>query len=180
MISRIDPLFRLLRNDDVFLRNLRWTLVARDGTHKNHHGAYLICDGGYNEWACLMPPYKHQLPGSGLERWPKNVESVRKDVECVFGILKKRFLLLKHPIRLHDARQIQRAFVTCCVLHNVLLDYDMYDEWHLDESRIDLEYGILEESASIRVRSSRNRHGVAGTYLIYYYTTILRLWFTRK
>ena len=55
-ISRINPLFRLLCDDDAFLRNLRWTSVARDGTHQNHCGAYLICDGGYNEWACLMPP----------------------------------------------------------------------------------------------------------------------------
>jgi Plant transposon protein. len=133
-----------------------------DGTQKVHRGAYLICDGEYNEWACLMPPYKHQLPGSGLEQWSKNVELVRKDVECVFGILKKRFLFLKHPIRLHDPVQIQRAFVTCCVLHNILLDYDMNDEWNMDESRIDVEYGILEESAALRAASSRNRNAVAG------------------
>jgi hypothetical protein len=52
-----------------------------DGTLKTHRGAYLICHGGYNEWACLMPPYKHQLPGSGLLKWLKNVKLVRKDVE---------------------------------------------------------------------------------------------------
>jgi hypothetical protein len=123
----------------------------------------MICDGGYNEWVYLMPPYKHQLPGTALEKWSKNVESVRKDVECVFGILKTRFLFLKHPIRLHDPVQIQRAFTTCCVLHNILLEYDMYDDWNEDASRIDVEYGILEESAALRAASTRNGRGVAGT-----------------
>jgi hypothetical protein len=122
----------------------------------------MICDGGYNEWSSLMPPYKHQLPGTALEKWSSNIELVRKDVECVFGILKKRFLFLKHPIRLHDPEQIQRVFTTCCVLHNILLDYDLYDDWHLDESRIDVEYGVLEESAERRAASSRNGVGVAG------------------
>jgi hypothetical protein len=162
-ISRFDPLFRFLRDDDSILKNLRWTSVGRDGTRKEHRGAYMICDGGYNEWACLMPPYKHQLPGTALEKWSKNVESVRKDVECVFGILKTRFLFLKHPIRLHDPVQIQRAFTTCCVLHNILLEYDMYDDWNEDASRIDVEYGILEESAALRAGCSRNGRGVAGT-----------------
>jgi hypothetical protein len=87
---------------------------------------------------------------------------VRKDVECVFGILKKRFLLLKHPIRLHDAMQIQRAFVSCGVLHNILLDYDMYNYWHMDKSRNDVDYGILEESSALRAVSSQNSHAVTG------------------
>jgi hypothetical protein len=47
-------------------------------------------------------------------------------------------------------------------LHNILLDYDLYDDWHLDESRIDVEYGVLEESAERRAASSRNGVGVAG------------------
>lgn len=98
-ISRLDPLFQWLCKDDSYLKNLRWTSIASDGTRKVHRGAYMICDGGYNEWECLIPPYKHQLPGTELEKWlMNNVESVRKDVECVFGILKKHFLFLKHPI----------------------------------------------------------------------------------
>ena len=154
-IARLDPLFDLFRDDDSKLKNMTWTSnkVCQHG-RKVHHGAYLICDGGYHEWACLVSPYKHQLPGSALEKWSKTVESVRKDVECVFGILKKRFLFLKHPIRLHDPEQIKRAFLTCCVLHNFLIDYDLYDEE-------DVEYGILEHSAELRAANSINGVGVA-------------------
>jgi hypothetical protein len=38
----------------------------------------------------------------------------------------------------------------------------MYDEWNMDESRIDVEYCILEESAALRATASRNRNEVAG------------------
>ena len=101
------------------------TYLAPDvDTYNENVGAYMICDGGYHDWACLVPPFKHQEHGSDPERWSQQVELVRKDVECVFGILKKRFLFLKHPIRLHNPQQIEMVFVTCCVLHNILIDYD--------------------------------------------------------
>jgi Plant transposon protein. len=154
-IARIDPVFKLFRDNDSVIKRMQWVTLCSDGTEKVHHGGYFICDGGYHKWACLMPPYKHQIPGSGLEKWSKQVESVRKDVECVFGILKKRFLFLKHPIRLHDPEQIHRAFVTCCVIHNILNDYNLFDE------KNDVEYGILEESAGLMAAGSRNANGIA-------------------
>ena len=55
------------------------------------------------------------------------MESVRKDVECVFGILKGRFRCLKLPIYLHDKNVIDNMFFTCCILHNMLLTEDGYD-----------------------------------------------------
>lgn len=154
-IARIDPVFELFCDKNSIINRMQWKSLGADGTEKIHRGGYFICDGGYHKWACLMPPYKHQLPGSALEKWSKNVESVRKDVECVFGILKKHFLFLKHPIRLRLPEQIHRAFVTCCVLHNILNDYNLFDE------KNDVEYGVLEESARRIAAASRNGRGVA-------------------
>ena len=54
-------------------------------------GPYFICDGGYHTWDILIAPYKNQLEGSGMKKWSAHIESARKDIECVFGILKKRF-----------------------------------------------------------------------------------------
>ena len=59
-------------------------------------GLYLICDGGYHLWRCLQFPLK-DVPDIWARRWSKRLESVRKDVECAFGILKKRFRILKVP-----------------------------------------------------------------------------------
>ena len=85
---------------------------------------------------------------------------MRKDVECVFGILKKRFLFLKHPIWLHEPEQIENAFVTCCVLHNLLLDCDGYDDWELRdvnwEGDINVEHTKLEEHSKEIAEKSRH------------------------
>ena len=47
-------------------------------------GAYFISDGGYHPWPCLVNPFKHQPEGTDLEIWSQNIESVCKDIECVF------------------------------------------------------------------------------------------------
>jgi len=52
------------------------------------------------------------------------LESLRKDVECTFGILKGRFRILKTAVRLHRAIDIDKVFLTCCILHNMLLKED--------------------------------------------------------
>jgi hypothetical protein len=129
-----------------------------------HRGLYFICDGGYNTFPCLICPYKHQPPGTNIEKWSKQIESVRKDVECTFGILKKRFLILKHALRIHDPQKIERVFVTCCVLHNMLLEYDgLDDKWIEDDEDIMPEYGIFEEAAEERTsRRRRNVGAVSG------------------
>jgi hypothetical protein len=59
---------------------------------------YIVGDGGYNTWVELIAPFKHEPEGSVAELWSVTVESIRKDVECVFRILKKRFMILKHPM----------------------------------------------------------------------------------
>jgi hypothetical protein len=50
------------------------------------------------------------------------LESVRKDVECVFGILKGRFGYLATGFRHRQIDVCENVFVACCVLHNMMLD----------------------------------------------------------
>ena len=89
--------------------------------------AYLICDGGYHAWPCLMSPSKNGIPNSPEMRWSKNLESVRKDIEGVFGILKVRFRFLKNFNMMRTQSSIDNAFTTCCgMLHNMLLRTDGY------------------------------------------------------
>ena len=77
--------------------------------------------------------------------------------------LKKRFLILKHPMRIHDPCRIERIFKTCCVLHNILLDYDQFDNWNWGEEDVDVEYSILEESAKMHADRKKNSRGITGT-----------------
>lgn len=59
--------------------------------------------------------------------WSKRLESVRKDVECFFGILKGRFRILKLAILYRKREYIDNVFFTCCILHNMLHAYDGLD-----------------------------------------------------
>ena len=76
----------------------------------------MICDGGYHRWPCLISPVKAGIPGSAVMKWSAKIESIRKDIEGVFGILKKRFKFLKNFNSLHKQSSIDNAFVTCCNL----------------------------------------------------------------
>ncbi len=50
------------------------------------------------------------------------VESVQKDVECVFGILKEQWSCLQQGFKFGNINVCQHLFVACCVLHNMMLD----------------------------------------------------------
>ena len=105
-----------------------------DNTLETMTGVWLLCDGGYHKWLCMMNPMKHA--SSRLERlWSEWVESVRKDVECVFGILKSRFRIFKQGFLFQSQAMIETVFYTCSILHNMLLVYDgLANRW--DEENV--------------------------------------------
>jgi hypothetical protein len=49
------------------------------------------------------------------------IESVRKDVECVFGILKARWACLDNGFKYREMKICGDIFLTCAVLHNMML-----------------------------------------------------------
>jgi len=92
-----------------------------------YQGGYVIVDNGYLRWSCTVPPFKVTLDQREI-RWSKWVESMRKDVECTFGILKGRWRILKTGIRVEGVDAVDKIWLTCCALHNWLLDIDGLDE----------------------------------------------------
>ena len=56
--------------------------------------------------------------------WSKWLESMRKDVEYTFGILKGRWRILKCGVRTYGVDSVDQVWFTCCVLHNWLLEVD--------------------------------------------------------
>ncbi|KAL7425544.1 hypothetical protein ACHAXH_000097, partial [Discostella pseudostelligera] len=84
---------------------------------------------GYLRWSVTVPPFKVTNHIDEI-RWSKWVESMRKDVECTFGILKGRFRILKAGVRLDGINAVDTVWFTCCALHNWLLDIDgLTGEW---------------------------------------------------
>lgn len=96
---------------------------------KDYVGPWLIVDNGYLKWSTTVPPLK--LYATEAERrWSQWLESLRKDVECTFGILKCRWRILKTGIRLEGMETVNNIWKTCCALHNWLLEIDGLDgEW---------------------------------------------------
>ena len=112
-------------------------------------GLYVIVDGGYHRWRIMQCPLKHSssLMECLLSKW---LESARKDVECGFGILKRRFRCLKLPSRFHSLQVVEDVFVACCVIHNMLLDDEL-------EQREEELSGLFEEVEDVVnwIRSSQ-------------------------
>ena len=88
----------------------------------NYRGPWIILDIGYLRWSTTIPPFK--LTTSRKEiRFSEWMESIRKDVECTFGILKGIEDWHSHP-------RFDMVWKTCCALHNWLLEVDgLGDKW---------------------------------------------------
>ena len=63
-----------------------------------YKGVWFVVDNGYLAWSCTQPPIKDPVSYEGL-RLSSWLESMRKDVECKFGKIKRRFSILKTGIR---------------------------------------------------------------------------------
>ena len=65
-------------------------------------------------------------------------ESVRKVVERVFGMFKKRFRILKLPMLGRDINEIEDKLFSCFILHNMIMqDKGRMDMGHMHEDWCD-------------------------------------------
>ena len=117
-----------------YLSETEFTLFEHDDTsgeivERKYRGVWILVDNGYLDWPTTVPPIKRTFDQREI-RWSQWLESMRKDVECTFGILKGRWRILKAGVRLHSADAVDRVWKTCCALHNWLLEADGLDnEW---------------------------------------------------
>jgi hypothetical protein len=119
-IVKLDPNVKKIREG--WYKDVKWCYYAADGTVATDVGAYLISDNGYLRWPITICPFTHAKKTTLEGYFSCNLESVRKDVECVFGILKKRWKILDYGFKHRSMKTCSDIFVTCCCLHNVMLD----------------------------------------------------------
>ena len=121
--ARRDELFQRLGRGDL---DFTWTRISADGAEQVMRGPYLVVDGGYTDARYLVAPSKDvsEQKEAQFSEW---LESVRKCVECTFGILKVRFTILNH-VRFHNVETVNNVFLTCAALHNMLLKADGLDQ----------------------------------------------------
>ena len=117
--------------------DVKFFLYTDESGKREFCGAYLICDGGYHRWRCLQCPMKHAT-SVDVNAFSAMLESIRKDVECFFGILNIRFRWLDGKVEIHDFEAVDNVMYVCCILHNMLLDHDGYnDKWKETEEASD-------------------------------------------
>ena len=68
-----------------------------------------------------MCPYVNATAASAEGYYSTNLESLRKDVECTFGIMKKRSKILNNGLLYRDIKVCEKIFVTCSCLHTMLV-----------------------------------------------------------
>jgi len=114
-------------HDGKYLQDCEFDLYEFDSNGNvataTYCGAWVIVDNGYLNWSATQPPIKKTLDRREI-RWSQWLESIRKDVECTFGILKGRWRILKAGVRVHGVQKADQIWFTCCALHNWLLDVD--------------------------------------------------------
>jgi hypothetical protein len=118
-----------------------WEYFTIDGKVRIDVRYYLICDNGYLQWPTSICPYLHVDKTLMEGYFSTNLESMRKDVECVFGILKKRWKVLNHGFKFHSMAICKKIFFTCCCLH-----YEMLDMMELRTTHYHVLHGLANQT----------------------------------
>jgi hypothetical protein len=121
-IASMDSALHAIRTDQAFVTFPFQVCTSIMGS-ETKYGVYLICDGGYHIWRVLQR-CNVVVSEPKLMFLMSRIASARKDVECTFGIVKSRFRILKVPMLNTELSGVNNIFTTCCIFHNMLLDYD--------------------------------------------------------
>lgn len=93
--------------------------VSQVIVHTIYTGVYIICDNGYLDWSCTVLPFMITREQDKI-RWSKWLESMRRDIECTFDILKVRLRILKAGVHVWGVLKADDVWLTCCALHWLL------------------------------------------------------------
>jgi hypothetical protein len=115
------------------LDKVRYVVYDKYGRPRRCRGGHFLVDGGYQKFACFIPPQRWRGESASIY-WSECAESARKDVECVFGILKARFRMLSKALEFNSAKTIENIMKCCCMLHNILLIHDGLDSRYNDKN----------------------------------------------
>ncbi|KAJ9543668.1 hypothetical protein OSB04_023375 [Centaurea solstitialis] len=94
------------------------TFQVNGATYK--HGYYLG-DGIYPEWATFVKVFSYPEEDKRI-KFKGVQEAARKDIERAFGILQKRWSIIKQPTRIMERRTMSNIMYACIILHNMILE----------------------------------------------------------
>lgn len=138
--------------------HIRTTIFNKLGEEVILKGMHHINDNGYHHWATSMEPSKHSTSDEEY-RWSEMLESLRKDVECYFGILKQIFAILKYGCRFQDQRVMDDIFFTCVAIRNQMKASQGDNEpWAYETDQIGDTDAQKEGGVFNRMKETRDYH----------------------
>jgi hypothetical protein len=116
---------------------------------------YLLTDGIYPDW----PMFSKSIKGAtdrNVRKFSKLQESVRKDVECLFGVLQSRFEILRREIRCWELDDIISIANTCMILHNMIVRMHMNGDFDDEADGINLITEFYAHDDGERARAAED------------------------
>jgi hypothetical protein len=97
---------------------VEWEYFSLHGEVRMDTGYNLIFDNGYLRRPTSIAPYAHADKTSMEGYFSTNLESVLKDVECMFGIIKKRFKVLDYGFKFWSMAICKKIFIhaAACIM----------------------------------------------------------------
>ncbi|GJV51397.1 ALP1-like protein [Tanacetum coccineum] len=123
-VSGMNNDVNVLRQSPIFndLKSGRAPDVPFVANNVPYKRGYYLTDGIYPQWSVLIKSIKN-LGTDDHKRilYKTKHEAARKDVERAFGVLKKKWKLIKYPARGMSRRRLSDVMYTCIILHNIRL-----------------------------------------------------------
>jgi len=83
---------------------------------------WFLVDGIYPELARFVKTISQPITDAE-RKFTKWQESCRKDIERVFGVIVRKFQILKRDIEKWDANDVTSIVFTCIVMHNMMVEH---------------------------------------------------------
>jgi hypothetical protein len=110
-----------------------------------HNIEYFLVDGIYPEWAVFVKSIRLSI----IEKekvYAQEQEGARKDIDRAFGVLQRRWCILKQPAHLYDRAVLRDVVLACIILHNMIVE----DEKEQDIIEENLDLNVTPSSSTVQ------------------------------
>lgn len=154
------PLFKGILSKELSINVVQGYKVGND--LNLHHMLYFLGDGIYPRWPFFVLPMANSIVPNE-RKFSFRQESVRKDIERLFGIMQGRFEIIRRESRRWDLFETIRISNTCVTLHNLIVrmkqkcdnDLDAVTDIDVDCIMIEANERMMESAEERRVNIAR-------------------------
>jgi hypothetical protein len=105
------------------------------------HDVHTINDNGYHYWRYMMEPSKYSQTDDEAA-WSELLESLRKDIERLFAIIKQMFAIIKYGSRMTEKEEVDNLFLACLAIYQ-----QKKNMFHVFGRPWDLQYAAMTADA---------------------------------